>query len=98
LAEAVQVHRPRGPIERAYDLGILMREWGAELMAGDPLVLGRRRCQHLARLSGAAPEAIWQWGFIERTSTGLLLLELGRDEWAHEFLTVADVWAGADRP
>ncbi len=24
-------------IERAYDLGILMREWGAELLAGDPL-------------------------------------------------------------
>jgi streptomycin 6-kinase len=30
-------------IERAYDLGILLREWGAELLAGDPVVLGRRR-------------------------------------------------------
>jgi streptomycin 6-kinase len=28
-------------IERAYDLGILMREWGADLLAGDPLERGR---------------------------------------------------------
>jgi streptomycin 6-kinase len=60
-------------IERAYDLGVRMREWGAELLAGDPQVLGQRRCQHLARLSGVAAEAIWQWRFIERTSTGLIL-------------------------
>jgi len=83
-------------IERAYDLGILMREWGAELLAGDPLVLGRRRCHQLARLTGVAPEPIWQWGFIERTSSGLLLLKLGLDHRAREFLTVADAWAEAD--
>lgn len=45
-------------IEHAYDLGIPMREWGAELLAGDPLVLGRRRCRLLARLTGVAPEPI----------------------------------------
>jgi streptomycin 6-kinase len=83
-------------IERAYDLGISMREWGAELLAGDPLALGRRRCHQLARLTGIAPEPIWQWGFIERTSNGLLLLKLGLDRVAHEFLTVADAWARAD--
>jgi streptomycin 6-kinase len=83
-------------IERAYDLGILMREWGAELLAGDPLVLGRRRCHQLARLTGVEPERIWQWGFIERTSSGLLLLKLGLNQLAHEFLAVADAWARPD--
>jgi hypothetical protein len=35
--------RPDGLcIERAYDLGIPMREWGAELLAGDPVALGQR--------------------------------------------------------
>jgi streptomycin 6-kinase len=85
-------------IERAYDLGILMREWGGELLAGDPLALGRRRCHRLARLTGVAPEPIWQWGFIERTSTGLLLLKLGLDREAQEFFAVADAWAGAGLP
>lgn len=83
-------------IERAYDLGIPMREWGAELLAGDPLVLGRRRCRLLAQLTGVEPEPIWQWGFIERTSTGLLLMKLGLDRLAREFLAVADAWARAD--
>lgn len=83
-------------IERAYDLGILMREWGAELLAGDPAALGVRRCRQLARRTGVAPEPIWQWGFIERVSSGLLVLKLGLDDEAREFLAVADAWAAAE--
>ena len=82
-------------IERAYDLAIPMREWGAELLAGDPVALGRRRCEQLAQLTGVEAEPIWQWGFIERVSTGLLLHQLGQHEEAREFLTVADAWAAA---
>lgn len=80
-------------IERAYDLAIPMREWGEELLAGDPIALGRRRCEHLARLTGVLPEPIWQWGFIERVSSGLLLHQLGQHQLAEEFLSVADAWA-----
>jgi streptomycin 6-kinase len=83
-------------VERAYDLGIPMREWGEELLAGDPVAIGRRRCRLLARLTGVAPEPIWQWGFIERVSTGLLLLKLGLDRLANEFLAVADAWSDAE--
>jgi streptomycin 6-kinase len=83
-------------IERAYDLAIPMREWSAELLAGDPVLLGRRRCRHLARLTSVEPEPIWQWGLIERASNGLLLRKLGLDSLAREFLTVADAWASAD--
>jgi streptomycin 6-kinase len=81
-------------IERAYDLGILMREWTSELLVGDPLDLGERRCRRLAELTGVAPEPIWRWGFIERVSTGLLCLEVGLEE-AREMLFVADAWAGS---
>ena len=83
-------------IERAYDLGILMREWGAELLAGDPVLLGRRRCQRPAELTGVAPGPIWQWGLIERVSSGLLLLQLGCHDLARELLAVAEAWAGED--
>jgi len=83
-------------IERAYDLCISMREWPSELLMGDPLELGRRRCRQLARLSGVEPEPIWQWGFIESLSNGILLKQKGLDKLASEFLTVVSAWAIGD--
>jgi streptomycin 6-kinase len=83
-------------IERAYDLAIPLREWSAELLAGDPVALGRRRCRLLARLGGVEPGPVWAWGFVERVSSGLLLLEIGLDDLARESLAVADAWAGAE--
>lgn len=85
-------------IERAYDLGISMRGWGRALLAGDPVALGRQRCLHLARRTGVDPEPIWHWGFMERVSTGLVLLQLGLDAEAQEYLKVADLWAAGDPP
>ena len=70
-----------------------MREWGAEILAGNPLVLGWRRCHLLARLTGIESDPIWQWGFIERTSNGLLLLQLGLETLAQESLAIVDAWA-----
>ncbi|MBA4013523.1 MAG: aminoglycoside phosphotransferase [Phenylobacterium sp.] len=78
-------------IEPAYDLGIAMREWAQDLLAGDPVGLGARRCARLAALTGVEPEPIWQWGFMERTSTGLMALKLGMAE-GREMLAVADAW------
>nr|WP_246356837.1 aminoglycoside phosphotransferase family protein [Pyxidicoccus fallax] len=82
-------------IEKAYDLGVLMREWTHELLAGDPVALGRARRDRLAALTGAEPEAIWQWGLMECTSSGLLCLKLGL-EGARELLAVGEAWAMAD--
>ena len=82
-------------VERAYDLGICMREWSAELLAGDAFVLGRRRLALLSRLTGVALQPIWEWGFIERVSTGLLVKQLGMEDLAAEMLAVADAWAEA---
>ncbi len=85
-------------IERAHDLSISMREWSADLLAGDPVVLGKQRCELLARLSGVDPEPIWQWGFVERLVNGLLYLENGPQENAAEFLDVVEAWALAEQP
>jgi len=81
-------------IERAYDLGILMREWTPELLAGDPVALGVARCRMLAGLAGVEAGPIWQWGFIERTSTALLCLKVGL-AGGREMLAVAEQWARA---
>lgn len=80
-------------IEPAYDLSASMRDWSAELLEGDPLALGQRRRDLLAQLTGIDPKPIWQWGFIERVSTGLHLLELGWEAEAIECLAVAEAWA-----
>jgi len=78
--------------ERAYDLGIVMRGWNSELLKGDALRKGRERCAYLSALTGEDPEAIWQWGFIERVSTGLFLMQTGQTREGRETLQVAEAW------
>lgn len=80
--------------EPAYDLAIPMRDWSGELLAGDAARLGHERCAHLARLTGVDPRAIWEWGFVERVSTGLLATQVGSDRMGREILTVAEAWVG----
>ena len=58
--------------EPEYDLGIIIREDPEELLVGDP-----RRARWLARRSRLDEQAIWEWGVVERVSTGLLGLQAG---------------------
>lgn len=81
--------------ERAYDLAIPMRHWSAELLAGDAVELGRDRCLYLSDLTGVDPVSIWEWGFIERVSTGLHAMQSGLDVMGGEMLQVAERWATA---
>ncbi len=75
-----------------------MREWSPELLAGDAVVLGTERCRRLSALTGESPAPIWQWGFIERVSTGLYLHRLGMHAEATEILDVATRWAEHPNP
>jgi len=84
---------PEGLIsEPAHDLAVPMRGLHDELLAGDALRLGLERARYLARMTGADETAIWQWGFIERVSSGLYVMSLGL-AGGDEFLAVADRWA-----
>ena len=79
--------------EPALDLSISLREWRDELLAGDPLTLGRERCVLLSALAGVDGEAIWQWGFIEHVSCGLLDLQLGDRTNASQHFAIAESWS-----
>lgn len=79
--------------EPAYDLAIPMREWSRELLDGDAARLGRERCYRLSRLTGVDPRGIWEWGLVERVSTGLLSMQVGSDRTGREMLDVAEAWA-----
>jgi streptomycin 6-kinase len=73
--------------EPAHDLSVPMREYNQPLLAGDTSRLVRERAEMLAALCEVDPEPVWQWGFIERVSTGLSVMrELGDGS---DFLEVA---------
>jgi streptomycin 6-kinase len=64
----------------AYDRGVAVRDWCAELLAAaDPRSLLRSYCLVL----GGDPDATWDWGFLERVSTGLYIASLGGDGGPH---------------
>lgn len=79
-------------MEPEYDLGLIMRDFHADLRQGHPLDEGRRRCRRLADATGLDENAIWQWGFIERVTTGLYLLQLGVVDEGQAFLSIAEEW------
>ncbi|MBE3000343.1 phosphotransferase [Nocardiopsis sp. HNM0947] len=84
----------------AYDLGVVLRGWCTELLSGSPadaVVRARGYCRLLASRSGLDATAIWQWGFVERVSSGLYLLELGAGELGRQYLDSAERLASAER-
>jgi streptomycin 6-kinase len=76
--------------EAEYDLGILMREDPVELLAGDP----GERARWLALRTGLDAAAIWEWGVVERVSTGLLCTRIDLQPVGREMLAAADQLAG----
>jgi streptomycin 6-kinase len=76
--------------EAEYDLGILMREDPVELLRGDPRELAR----WLAARCDLDATAIWQWGVVERVSTGLLATKVELQPAGREMLAAADHAAG----
>lgn len=75
--------------EPEYDLGVLMREDPVELLEDGP----RSRSTWLAARTGTDETAIWEWGVVERVSTGLLAAEIGLQPVGEQMLHAADVVA-----
>jgi streptomycin 6-kinase len=76
--------------EPAYDLGVVVRGFHGELRAAaDPHGLLRRYCARLAAATGVDAEAIWEWGFVERVSSGLYLMRHGHPAEGRRFLASA---------
>jgi streptomycin 6-kinase len=78
--------------EPGYDLGVVLRDWCAEFGALDrsrARSLARTYCAQLASHSGVDEDVVWQWGFIERVSTGLYATALGSPDVGRPFLETA---------
>jgi streptomycin 6-kinase len=77
-------------VDRAYDLGVVLRDWTDRLEGTDARAVLRDYCTVLARRTGVDPVRIWEWGFVERVSTGLYLKSFGADGLAARFLASAE--------
>jgi streptomycin 6-kinase len=75
--------------EPAHDLSVPMREYNQPLLAGDTPRLVRERAELLASLCDVDPEAVWEWGYVERVSTGLAGLRDFEGDGGAAFLEVA---------
>jgi streptomycin 6-kinase len=76
--------------EPAHDLSVPMREYNRPLLAGDTRRLVWERAELLASLCDVDPESVWQWGFIERVSTGLACVREFEGDEGLAFLEVAE--------
>ncbi|WEK04977.1 MAG: aminoglycoside phosphotransferase family protein [Candidatus Devosia phytovorans] len=77
-------------IEPAYDLGVLLRGWNEGIEGKNAHNIGRGRVRLLTQRTQVPAEAIWQWAYIERVSTGLLLLEIGDHNEGRLYLRTAE--------
>ncbi|MCA9823139.1 MAG: aminoglycoside phosphotransferase family protein [Dehalococcoidia bacterium] len=68
-------------IEPEYDLGCWLRGWRpARRQESEVGRLARAAAEQLAARTGTDAEAVWEWGLVERVSSGLLLTQLGHEE------------------
>jgi streptomycin 6-kinase len=78
--------------DRAYDLGVALRNWTGWLVGPDARRTAEGFCAVLAERSGVDAQRIWEWGFLERVSTGLYLMDVVRapDSVARPYLDSAE--------
>lgn len=76
--------------EPEYDLGVVLRGFNRLVLAAqDPVVEARGWCAVLAGHTDLDAEAVWQWSYIERVSSGLYLIDQGWPERGRPFLESA---------
>jgi streptomycin 6-kinase len=74
----------------AYDLGVILRDWCPQLLAGDASAIAHRyRCWRPTAASMRPRSG--SGGFLERVSTGLYVLQYGAENLARPFLATAEM-------
>lgn len=81
--------------EPEYDVGVTVRDFSREVLAGRDHSTARAwhdaLCDRAADLTGTDGERVRQWAFVERVTTGLYLRWFRDDEAAESFLDAATV-------
>ncbi|WP_432486144.1 aminoglycoside phosphotransferase [Kineococcus esterisolvens] len=73
-----------------YDLGVAVRDWCPQLLATTtPIEVLAGYCRLLAEQTATDPVVVWEWGYLERVSTGLYALSFSAEEHAQPYLHTA---------
>jgi streptomycin 6-kinase len=72
--------------EAEYDLGVMLREDPDEPLAADTMATAHWMAGRLS----LDPIAIWEWGVVERVSTGLVTTKIGLQPVGRQMLALAD--------
>jgi streptomycin 6-kinase len=72
--------------EAEYDFGVVLREDPDEPLAADPWATAH----WMADRHGLDATAIWEWGVVERLSTGLVATRIGLQPVGRQMLALAD--------
>lgn len=74
----------------AYDVGVGLRDWSSTLLeARDPAGVLRTWCRDAAHRTGQDAQAVWEWAYLERVTTGVYARSLGAVDLAEPFLETA---------
>ena len=74
----------------AYDLGVAVRDWVDRVAGPGGRGVLEGYCALLAARTGVVAQEIWEWGYLERVSTGLFVLSFGGERIGRAFLESAD--------
>lgn len=77
--------------EKAYDLGVLMREW-PEYYKKNALQEGKKRAQYLSNITGVSKQDIFEWGYLHMVATALILLDIKQYNLGNFMLEIAHQW------
>jgi streptomycin 6-kinase len=81
--------------ERAYDLGVVIRDACREIADAEAFQTGaarallREACRRVAVAANLDPGRVWRWGFVERVTSGLYLRWYGHAAESARFLDTA---------
>lgn len=79
--------------EKAYDLGVLMREWINDYKIS-PVEAREWRANYLSQLMKVDKNAILDWGFVQTVSTAFVFYQIGKLDQGKEMLRLAKIWSG----
>lgn len=75
----------------AYDVGVTLRNWSRQLLTGDATTLQQHYCRLAADGTGIDQQAIWEWAYLERVSSGLFVTSFGEPDRGRRFLDTAEL-------
>lgn len=80
--------------EAAYDVGVALRDWSSALRGPGARHVLEGWCVRMAAATRTDEQAVWEWAFLERVSTGLHVTSFGARSVGRPFLTSAAALLG----